>query len=73
MDPGRKKIEDREAEWLAIGDRIINNHGVDLEVIGIQPSVNPKQILITVKNIHAQLSIGPLAFDRSHPIRTRVR
>lgn len=33
MNPGRKKIEEREAQFIATGDLILDEHGGEWEVI----------------------------------------
>lgn len=40
MDPGRKKIEKREAEFVAVGETIITDEGVIWEVTEARPMVS---------------------------------
>lgn len=54
-DIGRRKIEDREAEFLTIGDRVLDEFGVDWEItqwsrrngslkIGVRRLVSPCRV-----------------------------
>lgn len=67
-DAGRKKIEDREAQYVAIGDRILSPDGHEYTVTGFSPSRDG--VTLDLQPL-GQCGSRPLTFDPTEHVRVR--
>lgn len=75
MDPGRKAIETREWEWLAVGDVFMTEHGVQFEVREIGEAAD-EHLTLWVRPVHRaaqhlDVRIGTTR-PRTHEVRCRT-
>lgn len=75
MDPGRKRVENREWEWLAVGDVFMNERGEQYEVREIGEA-SVEFLTLWVRPVHAVAAsldqrVG-ITRPRTHEVRCKT-
>lgn len=69
-DAGRKKVEDREAQYVAVGDRILDPNGREYTVKGFNAVA--VWVVLDLQPL-GQCGDRSITFLATEPIRVRVR
>jgi hypothetical protein len=72
IEPGRPKIEEREAQYIWNGTRILSEHGVESTVTGVAPQPDGSIVLLTERPKDGIVQAGYLIVQPTDLIRCRV-